>query len=93
MVDGGRAGKMLAVYRKAAGTAASLVYNLQHDLGVVPAWCILLGVDNASTPGTVLAGNWHEWDKWTASEVRMSIATSAGNRAGATMWFLIGGER
>jgi hypothetical protein len=93
LVDGGRAGKMLAMYRKVAHNG-NATYNLAHDLGVVPAWCFLLGCDNTNTPNTVLAANWHEWDKWTASEIRMRVAPAIlGNAQGSAMWFLIGGER
>jgi hypothetical protein len=93
LVDGGRAGKLLAEYRK-VGNNGSATYNIPHTLGVIPAWCVLLGCDNTSTPNTVLAANWSEYDKWSTTEVRMRIAPAIlGNATGSAMWFLIGGER
>lgn len=92
MVDGGRAGRFAAEYRKVAGTAAT-TYNIPHSLGFVPAWAILLGCDEPFGTATVLTGNWFEWGKWTASEIRMRVRAEVGNVQGSTMWFLIGGER
>jgi len=92
MRDGARLGRIASEYRKVAGTGAT-VYNIPHGLGFIPAWCILLGCDEPFGTATVLTANWFEWEKWTASEVRMRVRAEVGNVSGATMWFLIGGER
>lgn len=93
LVDGGRAGKMLAMYRKVAGTA-SATYNLAHDLGVIPAWAILVASDNPTAAGQNLCASAYQFDKWTATEVRVRVdVVAVGSLPGATMWFLIGGER
>lgn len=92
MVDFGFAGKFAAQYRKIAGTTAG-TYNIAHGLGFVPAWCVLLGCDEATGTTTVLSANWFEWGKWTATEIRMRVRADVGGIAGSTMWFLIGGER
>lgn len=93
MVDGGRAGKFAAEYRKVAGRVGVLEYNVPHGLGFVPAWAILVATHNASTPTTVIVANTNGWEKWTASEIRVKVFAAAGNVAETTMWFLIGGER
>lgn len=92
MVDGGRVGRFAAEYRKVAGSTAT-VYNIPHGLGFVPAWCMLLGCEEPIGTPTILSANWHEWEKWTASEVRMRVRADLGNTTGTRMWFVIGGER
>lgn len=93
LVDGGRAGKILAMYRKVVGVNAQSDYNLPHDLGVVPAWAILVATDNQNTPRTVIVANAFQFDKWTATEARVTVSVLVGGLAGTAMWFLIGGER
>lgn len=92
MVDGGFAGKFAAQYRKVAGTAAT-TYNIPHSLGFVPAWCLLVAYDNTNTPNTFLVAGPNQYDKWTASEIRVRVNAIIGGIAGSQMWFLIGGER
>lgn len=92
MVDGGKAGKMAAEYRKVVGTTAT-TYNIPHKLGFLPAWCILVCCIEPEGTSTVLSASAYQYDKWTSSEVRVRVAASPGNQKGAIMWFLIGGER
>lgn len=92
MRDGARVGKFAAVYRRVAGTAAT-VYALQHDLGFVPAWAQLVAYENSSAPVTLLVAGPIEYDRWTATEVRVKVSNIVGAITGATMWFMIGGER
>lgn len=92
LVDGGKVGKFAAEYRKVAGTAAG-TYLIPHGLGFVPAWAMLVAYDNTSTPNTLLVAGPNEYDKWTATEVRVRAFAVVGSVAGAAMWFMIGGER
>ena len=92
MANGGDVGQFASQYRKVAGTAAT-TYNIPHNLGFIPAFCILIGCQEPFGTPTVLTANWFEWEKWTASEIRMRVRAEVGNVQGSTMWFLIGGER
>lgn len=92
MVDGGKAGKFAAEYRKVACTAAAF-YNVPHNLGFVPAWFIVVAQSNANTPSNYNWASPFEYDKWTASEIRIRVGNLLGGLAGTEMWLLIGGER
>ena len=93
LTDGGRVGKMLGEYRKVAGKAGVAVYKVPHGLGFVPAWCQLVASDNPGAPGTNLCASPSSYDKWTATELQMRVDAVMGGVAGATLWFMIGGER
>ena len=93
MVDGARAGKIAAEYRKVAGKTGVVEYNVPHGLGFVPAWAILVATHNASSPATLLTAGTVNWEKWTASEIRVKVFAHVGSITDCAMWFLIGGER
>ena len=92
LVDGGFAGKMAVQYRRVGATAAT-TYNIPHSLGFVPAWCILVATHNSGTPATLIVAGANEYDKWTASEIRMRVNLVIGALAGTELWFMVGGER
>lgn len=92
MVDGGFAGKLAAQYRKVALTAA-VTYNVPHDLGFIPAWFMLVAQTNSNSPANYCWAAPYEYEKWTASEIRIRVGFILGGLAGTEMWLLIGGER
>lgn len=92
MVDGGKAGKLAAEYRKVVGTAATQ-YDVKHGLGFVPAWAILVLVTNSDGSDPALILRHARYDKWSASEITVRFTAVTGGTTGTEMWLLIGGER
>ena len=93
LVHGGDVGKFKAQYAKVSGQGGVSAYRVPHTLGVVPAFCLLVACDNPSSPGTIITAGPGSYDKWTGTECRVNVVAHVGNVAGATMWFMIGGER
>ena len=93
MVDGGFAGKFSAQYRKVALNATATVYNVSHGLGYVPAGFLLVSQTNSFTPANAVWASSFEYDKWTASEIRIKVGLIVGSVAGTELWLLILGER
>ena len=92
LVDGGPAGPG-AEWRKVAGKAAIAVYAIPHSLGFIPAFAELKASHNP-TGATNLCASPSDYDKWTATEVKVRVdVVGIGGVGGAIMWFRIGGQR
>ena len=92
MTDGGPTGTPGEEFRKVAGTG-SAYYNIPHGLGVVPAYVILVRVDNATTPNTNLCATSSDTHKWSATEIRVRVDMVSGSLNGSTLWFKVGGQQ
>lgn len=92
LVDGGPAGPD-SQWRKVVGTA-SATYNIPHSLGFIPALALLRASHNTGGTPSLNAVPF-EYDKWTATEVRVrvDVVGGVGGLAGTAMWFQIGGQR
>jgi hypothetical protein len=93
-VQGGEAvGKQDAVYVNLAITSAKSEYDVPHTLGRKPGYCSLVGSANSLTPGSHYHVNGINRDKWTATNVRISVYVLTGSADSGQLTLRIGGTQ